>query len=73
LVLVKIATANFTPLRPSRIPARKNKNSVRRCYCTVRGLMFQPACNFLVARARDEQVQDRLIAGRQFDLIEIDP
>src|SRR5579864_3273302 len=44
---VKIAMANFTRLRPSRIPARKNR--VRRCCLTVRGLMLSwPAISLLL-------------------------
>jgi hypothetical protein len=35
------------------------------------GTDVELACNFLVAAALHEQVQDLLIAGRDFDLIEI--
>ena len=62
--------ANFTRLRPSRIPARKN--SVRRCCFTVRGLMLSWPAISLFAAALHEQVQDLLIAGRHFNLIETD-
>src|ERR1700686_2916787 len=45
--LAKIAIANFTRLRPSRIPARKNR--VRKCCLTVRGLMLSwPAISLLL-------------------------
>src|SRR5689334_10851196 len=45
--LENMAMANFTRLRPSRIPARKNR--VRRCCLTVRGLMFNwPAISLLL-------------------------
>src|ERR1700681_3093369 len=45
--LVNIAMANFTRLRPSRIPARKK--SVRRCCFTVRGLILSwPAISLLL-------------------------
>src|SRR5450631_3593220 len=44
---VNIAIASFTRLRPSRIPARKNR--VRRCCFTVRGLMLSwPAISLLL-------------------------
>src|SRR3984957_7571670 len=44
---VNTAIANFTRLRPSRIPARKN--SVRKCCFTVRGLMLSwPAISLLL-------------------------
>src|SRR6266702_771185 len=45
--LLNMAMANFTRLRPSRIPARRN--SVRRCFLTVRGLIFScPAISLLL-------------------------
>src|SRR5438309_11586144 len=44
---LNMAIASFTRLRPSRIPARRNR--VRRCCLTVRGLIFScPAISLLL-------------------------
>ena len=68
--LVNMAIANFTRLRPSRIPARKNR--VRRCCFTVRGLILSWPAISLLLQPCTSKVQDLLIAGRHFDLVQFD-
>lgn len=67
---MNMAMASFTRLRPSRMPARKN--SVRRCGLTVRGLILSWPANLLVTAALHQQIQNLLVAGCDFDLIQVD-
>jgi len=65
-----MAVANFTRLRPSVIPARRN--NVRRCCFTVRGLMLRcPPISLLLHRcARSRKTSSS--SGSNFDGVQID-